>query len=99
MTTFGRLTVIQRVEDRGKLAAWLCQCDCGGRVIVTGEALRAGRCRSCGCEQTVEVDMKSIAKEITVTVVVKERGGWRLKIGIWLIRLGCLVSGMGFEED
>lgn len=27
---FGMLTVIQRTENIGGRAAWLCKCDCGG---------------------------------------------------------------------
>lgn len=49
---YGRLTVISldttRVARRnGKM--WLCRCDCGARASVSGERLRNGRTRSCGC--------------------------------------------------
>lgn len=50
----GRLLVIARAgsKSRGK-AAWLCQCDCGRKVIVTGDGLRSKREKpkhtSCGC--------------------------------------------------
>jgi hypothetical protein len=30
-------------------AAWLCRCDCGGRVVVRGESLNSGNTTSCGC--------------------------------------------------
>jgi hypothetical protein len=29
--------------------AWLCQCACGQRTIVTGDCLRGGTTKSCGC--------------------------------------------------
>lgn len=54
----GRLVVIQRMANRqegGALrACWLCRCDCGNSIIVTGHALgkglsRHGGTRSCGC--------------------------------------------------
>lgn len=62
----GKLTVIERAENkievaksgkRSVRAQWLCQCDCGDRVIVSGHNLnkalqnpegKAGT-RSCGC--------------------------------------------------
>ncbi|MBZ9622957.1 hypothetical protein G9F71_008825 [Clostridium sp. FP2] len=47
---FGRLTVISHNgsnEDRRSL--WLCKCDCGEEVTVTGKELRNGSVQSCGC--------------------------------------------------
>lgn len=48
---YGRLTVISRGERRGKYtgAFWLCRCDCGNTVTVSGRELRKGDTRSCGC--------------------------------------------------
>lgn len=50
----GRLTVLQRaankVEPSGAIRAqWLCRCDCGNEVVVTGHALGKGHTKSCGC--------------------------------------------------
>lgn len=47
---FGRLTVLSRAENVGQQTAWLCQCDCGNKTIVTAGNLRAeDGTRSCGC--------------------------------------------------
>lgn len=46
---FGRLVVIHRAANLGKLAAWHCQCDCGEQRIVRGGSLRDGKTVSCGC--------------------------------------------------
>lgn len=47
---FGRFVVL---EESGRTPkneiAWLCQCDCGERRVVTGGDLRRGHHRSCGC--------------------------------------------------
>ena len=47
-----RLTVNRRVANakNGK-ARWACSCSCGSdeEVVVSGDQLRAGRIRSCGC--------------------------------------------------
>ena len=49
---FGMLTVIEQVYDRRRTphTRWLCQCDCGSRVIVAGGNLRSGNTTSCGCK-------------------------------------------------
>ena len=47
---FGRLTVIERAENsKNRGARWLCQCDCGKKVIVRSSDLRNGQTVSCGC--------------------------------------------------
>lgn len=52
---FGRLKVIQRVEDyispKGRHnPQWLCQCECGSPPkIVSGNSLKQGLIKSCGC--------------------------------------------------
>ena len=46
---YGRLTVIERDENKGKIAAWRCICDCGNETIVRGDHLRSGVSQSCGC--------------------------------------------------
>jgi len=54
----GRLTVIERTANRSEgnstRACWLCRCDCGNTIIVTGHSLGkaqsgSGGTRSCGC--------------------------------------------------
>lgn len=51
---FGRLVVIEQAEDYvlpsgRRKARWLCQCDCGEKPIVRGDALSSGTTQSCGC--------------------------------------------------
>ena len=48
---FGRLKVISILKERGNKnqIKWKCVCDCGNNHIVTGESLRAGKTKSCGC--------------------------------------------------
>lgn len=47
---YGKWTVIKR--DKGcsaNHAKWICECECGETRSVTGNALRRGESRSCGC--------------------------------------------------
>lgn len=47
---FGRLLVLERTENnKNNNSQWLCKCDCGNTVIVTGASLRSGNTKSCGC--------------------------------------------------
>lgn len=46
---FGRLTVVRESGRINGKVAWLCKCDCGNEKVVTGNALRCGDTRSCGC--------------------------------------------------
>lgn len=46
---FGRLTVIEKNGHKGEKIAWLCKCDCGNYVTVTGTGLKSGNTKSCGC--------------------------------------------------
>lgn len=46
---FGRLTVIERAENKGRRTTWLCVCDCGNKTVSYAETLRRGDTKSCGC--------------------------------------------------
>lgn len=55
---FGRLTVLERVEnDKHRNARWLCVCDCGEKTVVVGSDLQKGNTQSCGC-----IHKESVAK-------------------------------------
>lgn len=47
---FGRLTVVQRVENPSqKQSWWLCKCDCGNIKKFSYSNLISGHTKSCGC--------------------------------------------------
>lgn len=53
---FGRLTVLQRVDNyidrKGRQrSAWECRCECGNHIVTTGDKLKNGNTKSCGCLQ------------------------------------------------
>lgn len=47
---FGRLTVLERDghNSRGDIM-WWCRCDCGGITHTSGQNLKSGMTKSCGC--------------------------------------------------
>ena len=46
---FGRLTVIERAENKGRNVCWLCKCECGNEKVIVGGNLKSGKIMSCGC--------------------------------------------------
>ena len=57
---FGRLIVIERSETRYQQALWRCVCECGTETFVTGNRLRSGQTKSCGC---LRREVSSIPKD------------------------------------
>lgn len=50
---YGKLLVIKGTEnDRFGHARWLCQCDCGEKVVRGASYLRKKKFSSCGCNRT-----------------------------------------------
>jgi hypothetical protein len=57
---YNRLTVVEfvGVDKHGK-RKWLCECDCGSKIVVVLSEVKSGHTRSCGClknELTAERD-------------------------------------------
>lgn len=47
---FGRLKVVCHIgKNKSGAYLWKCICECGNEVIVTGNSLRSGETKSCGC--------------------------------------------------
>jgi hypothetical protein len=61
---FGRLTVVEFDRLQNHKTYWKCACDCGLTVVATGNNLRSGNTKSCGClhKEKVRAVGKSNAK-------------------------------------
>ena len=46
---FGKWTVLSRADNKGTETMWNCVCDCGCSRAVSGNNLRSGCSKSCGC--------------------------------------------------
>jgi len=65
---FGRLTVVSRAENSKQCQArWNCVCDCGGKTTTTGQHLRDGNTKSCGCLQRDIIGNASFKHGMTKT--------------------------------
>lgn len=49
---YGRLIVVSYAgKTKDRHSKWLCKCDCGNEVIISGNSLTRGHTQSCGCLQ------------------------------------------------
>ena len=69
---FGRLTVISRTENKGRLTAWNCLCDCGNTCVVVGGNLKSGHTKSCGCYDREMTSQRS--KKMIINLIGKRFG-------------------------
>lgn len=74
---FEHLTVLSfdGIDKKGN-ACWLCQCDCGKKVVVPTSVLKSGHKKSCGCMWRYDLKGKRFGK---LTAVERIKGKWRCK--------------------
>ena len=46
---YGRLTVLERIENRNSMVMWKCRCSCGQTTTASSQDLTMGLKKSCGC--------------------------------------------------
>lgn len=68
---FGELTVIERRENIGNHAAWLCRCSCGNYRIVASQNLIEGCTRTCGHDKAERNALKIGEKYGGLTLLEK----------------------------
>lgn len=111
---FGKLVVLEQVdsirEPSGTLrTAWLCQCDCGNKVIVKTLNLKSGDTSSCGCnkskgENLLENILKenniNYSKEYVFKDLISSNGGYlRFDFAIFKNnKLYCLIEINGIQH-
>ena len=62
---FDRWTVLKRAgTNKFRRPTWLCECDCGIKKEVDGQALRSGDSKSCGC-LNIEIHREACIKRNT----------------------------------
>lgn len=98
---FGKLVAIKpqpkdkAIKDRS--VKWLCKCDCGNFVIVSGSNLRSGHTQSCGCLQKEKASQTRVINEIGnkygKLLVIQEGKGYTSPSGsnrkTWICQCDC----------
>lgn len=69
---FGKLTVISSAPSnkRGQ-AMWVCQCECGNKIIALGNSLRNGHSKSCGCTRNEKIRKLNLSHNMSNTRIYK----------------------------
>lgn len=97
---YGRLTVIEKGQGKGKRITWKCQCECGNIVDVDGTSLRKGLTTSCGCYRKEQVSNRVVDKYAGQTfhyITVLEKTSIKLQNNlesVWKCR--CNLCGREF---
>ena len=95
--TFGRLTVVERVENaKDGHAQWLCKCTCGNTSIVSSNVLKKGNAKSCGClnKEVASNKAKNQYKDLTGQLfgrltAIKYLGSNNKKSALWKCVCEC----------
>lgn len=104
---FGKLTVIERQgSDNHNHPMWLCECECGNRIVTTGTHLKTGHTVSCGCvksksESMVEDFLKThnvkYKKQVRFSDLTGVNGG-QLSYDFLLLHYNCLIECQGRQH-
>lgn len=85
---YGKLTVLRKATyEEDKFIAsysgiwWLCKCQCGKEIIVSGNALRTGNTTSCGCNKSKgELEIENILQKNHIEFKTQFRIKYNLNI-------------------
>lgn len=84
---FGRLVAVEMVgSDANSKAIWQCVCDCGAVIDRTGDVLRQGHTKSCGC----------LCREMMADKQRRHNGSSRKEYPVWnTMKQRCLNPNSG----
>lgn len=86
--TFGRLTVLERVEkdNQNGSAYWLCRCSCGNKTVIRGDAFhKRNPTNSCGCAHRKDI----VGEKFGRLEVLSDTGRTSWGSVIWRCRCVC----------
>ena len=101
---YGKLTVLrEKGRDKHGFVLWLCKCDCGTDVIVSGHNLRSGNTKSCKDQEKramrdpLSRKTNEVGNRYGRLIVLKEAGKNKSGSILWLCKCDCgantVVSG------
>jgi len=100
---FGWLRVVgARDRTRWGQAKWLCECQCGKRVIVTAWDLKSGQTKSCGCLRRItssERKFDFLGKRLRGALVVDLAKSSKWQHAMWrcICKCGATYFAYGYK--
>lgn len=85
---FGKLIVLDRVKIKDKSTTWLCQCDCGNKVIVRNDHLKDGSTKSCGCLNQEKV-VNLLGQKFGKLLIIERAGSTSDGKALWKCQCDC----------
>lgn len=87
---YDKLTVIAEAEHLpGKRVRWICRCECGNTVTVTGYCLKHGHTKSCGCLKSPDLTGKVFGKLTVLGRSDKRSPRGKRTVPLWECRCEC----------
>lgn len=88
---FGRLTVLERTENRKGQVMWKCRCECGKSTMASSHNLTMGLKRSCGClrresSRKMDITGKRFGKLVALYPLEKQGASGSV---VWRCRCDC----------
>ena len=98
---YGRLAVIGRSDNVNGRTAWICHCNCGKSKIVTGNMLRTGKVKSCGCIRSERCRKQAQkAGNARAISLIKHGGAGTRLYNVWKgMRNRCFNPNNAFYSD
>ncbi len=87
--SFGRLRAVRRAKDRNGELHWRCRCSCGKVTTVSGDHLRSGHTRSCGCLHIAPFKGSVVGQQFQHLTVIKQAKNGRRGAIRWVCRCAC----------
>lgn len=102
---FGRLYVVEKLEDKNGWTQFRCKCDCGNEKIVSGSNLKYGVTQSCGClhkEYIKKMLSENLVGQRFGKLVVMKMAESRYDKTHWICKCDCgnetVVSSSGLKS-
>ncbi len=87
---YGKLTVVSEAEHLPvKRVCWICRCECGNTVTVTGYCLKQGHTKSCGCLKSPDLTGKVFGKLTVLGRSDKRSPRGKRTVPMWECRCEC----------
>lgn len=82
---FGSLLVVEKTKDSNGKTSWVCECDCGNKVIISNSYLQSGNKTHCGCKRKGNITGQRFGRLVALEMVGNDKYG----IKLWKCKCDC----------